>query len=467
MKIGLVCEGSYPYVSGGVSSWTQGLIEGMPEHRFTILAIIPATEDQVLQYKLPPNVDTIIDIPIQFERKSGVKKPSFSLNADEFNLIASFFERNNPSAEVLQLLHALLQDVSPSSFLQSDIFYEIAKRCSIAEQNANFIEYYYMLQGMYLPALTILQQPMPKLDVIHSVSTGYAGLLATRIATDQRIPFLLTEHGIYTREREEEILLSDWIPESFKIGWIRFFQHIGMYAYLHAHSVITLFEQNSRLQEANGAPTEKLSIIPNGVVLPAGKPAAARQSKTFQIGSVLRVVPIKDVKTMLYAARELKDRGILFNWQVLGPMSEDPAYAAECLELLDQLQLSKDVIFTGKVNVKDYLPTFDLMVLSSLSEGQPLSILEAFSYRVPCIATDVGSCRELIEGTLTDTTGHAGIVVNPLDSQAMAGAIIHLMQHEELRVEMGEVARQRVSKRYLQTQMLSAYQILYKKGVTY
>ena len=62
---------------------------------------------------------------------------------------------------------------------------------------------------MFTPIIQILQIDFPELDLIHSVSTGYGGgLLGAAISAKSDIPFILTEHGIYSREREEEILQS-------------------------------------------------------------------------------------------------------------------------------------------------------------------------------------------------------------------------------------------------------------------
>ncbi len=69
---------------------------------------------------------------------------------------------------------------------------------------------------MFTPIIQILQIDFPELDLIHSVSTGYGGLLGAAISAKSDIPFILTEHGIYSREREEEILQSTWIPIEYK-----------------------------------------------------------------------------------------------------------------------------------------------------------------------------------------------------------------------------------------------------------
>ena len=55
-----------------------------------------------------------------------------------------------------------------------------------------------------------------------------------------------------------------------------------------------------------------------------------------------------------------------------------------------------DVVFTGRVNVTEYLGGLDFTILTSISEGQPLTILEGYAAKLPAIATDVGNCRGLI-----------------------------------------------------------------------
>ena len=65
--------------------------------------------------------------------------------------------------------------------------------------------------------------------------------------------------------------------------------------------------------------------------------------------------------------------------------------------LVKELELD-NVVFTGRIDVRDYLGRMDMTILTSISEGQPLTILESYAARKPVIATDVGNCRELIYG---------------------------------------------------------------------
>ena len=66
---------------------------------------------------------------------------------------------------------------------------------------------------------------------------------------------------------------------------------------------------------------------------------------------------------------------------------DDEEYAEECYALVEQLQL-KNLIFTGRVDIVKYMEKLDFTILTSISEGQPLSVLESFAARRPCVTTE-------------------------------------------------------------------------------
>ncbi len=84
-----------------------------------------------------------------------------------------------------------------------------------------------------------------------------------------------------------------------------------------------------------------------------------------------------------------------FRLYVMGGV-DDKGYASECYDLVRKLKLD-NLIFTGRVNVKEYLKRW-ILILTSISEGQPLSVLESMAAGKACVTTDVGCCRELLEG---------------------------------------------------------------------
>ena len=71
------------------------------------------------------------------------------------------------------------------------------------------------------------------------------------------------------------------------------------------------------------------------------------------------------------------------------------------------------------MNVVEYMRKLDFTVLTSISEGQPLSVLESFAAARPCVTTDVGCCRELLEGEEGDDLGVAGFYVPPMYREAL------------------------------------------------
>lgn len=99
--------------------------------------------------------------------------------------------------------------------------------------------------------------------------------------------------------------------------------------------------------------------------------------------------------------------------------------------MVENLQI-EDVFFTGEVLVQDYLNQMDVLVLSSISEGQPLVLLEGMVCGKPFVATDVGNCKGILLGE-QDDLGEAGIVVPVMHYVEMSIAIIQLCQDEQKR----------------------------------
>lgn len=253
------------------------------------------------------------------------------------------------------------------------------------------------------------------------------------------------------------------MDSDFKENWIRFFKKLSLTAYGQAKQVITLFGVNRTLQIELGCPPEKIEIIPNGVD-PEGfqnLPCKNRLPHNgVMLGAVLRVVPIKDVKTMLlafaWAQKQIPDLSLC----IMGNQYEDEAYYEECVQMVDSLDL-QNVIFTGQVQIKDYLPEIDILLLSSISEGQPLSILEGLAAGIPYISTNVGDCGRLLTGDGMQDLEQAGIIVPVMDSQAMGEAICRLAQNPALREEMGRAGQKRVDRFYRKKDFLDRYHAIY------
>jgi len=142
---------------------------------------------------------------------------------------------------------------------------------------------------------------------------------------------------------------------------------------------------------------------------------------------------------------------------IIGPTDEEEDYYEECKALTKNLFLDDVVEFLGRQNVREYYPKLDLLLLSSVSEGQPLVILEAMAAGVPVVATDVGACREIIY----DENGQCGIIVPPKNHLMMAKAILKLIEDKEMRDTFSKNAKKVVRKKYRLDLMRERYKNLF------
>ena len=150
--------------------------------------------------------------------------------------------------------------------------------------------------------------------------------------------------------------------------------------------------------------------------------------------------------------------------ETLGGVDEDEYYE-ECLNLVDTLSLKDDIIFAGQVDVVEYMKKIDFTVLTSISEGQPLSVLESLAARRPCVTTDVGCCRDLLEGGPGDQFGVAGFLAPPMHREGIAHAMDKMCRSKKDREKMGEVGQRRVDAYFRHENMIKLYADLYKSVI--
>ena len=166
---------------------------------------------------------------------------------------------------------------------------------------------------------------------------------------------------------------------------------------------------------------------------------------------------------MIYSFSQMKQEYKNVRLHILGAV-DDEQYYEECLSLIDYLNVH-DIIFPGFVDIKKYLENIDFTLLTSLSEGQPYAIIESMAAGLPLVSTDVGSCRELIEGGDFDRFGPAGICVTPMHQSELLEAMIEMYENRSLRKKMSSAGKQRVSTFYNLKRMVNNYQKIYQKAI--
>jgi glycosyltransferase involved in cell wall biosynthesis len=126
-------------------------------------------------------------------------------------------------------------------------------------------------------------------------------------------------------------------------------------------------------------------------------------------------------------------------------------------EVARELRVEKNVYFLGKrTDVPAIINSLDISVLSSISEGLSNVILESMAAGKPVVATNVGGSKEMILDGIT------GYLVAPADSQAMANAIINLLQNPDKARAMGAAGKRLVEGNFSKKAMVEKYENLYK-----
>ena len=464
MKVCLLLEGCYPYVRGGVSTWTDSYIRSFQDYEF-VLWTVCADRSMAgkFKYELSENTVDVKEIFLNDAYEEGKVGGREKFTSKELEALSSLVRCEDIDWETVFGIFDGGRRVNPHAFLKSETFLMLLNElCMTKYLYAPFSEVFYTVRSMVLPLLHIMTQPVPEADCYHSIATGYCGVLGALGSLRNKKPLIITEHGIYTREREEEILRSRWTVPNLKDLWIQFFNMLSLGGYKYSTFVTSLFEHARETQINLGCPSEKTSVINNGIRLSRFQDIPPKEPDGWiDIGAVVRIAPIKDIKTMIYAFSELKHSVPNARLHILGDV-DDKTYDTECHQLADYLK-TQDIIFVGNTDVTVYFRKLDFTILTSISEGQPLAILESMAAGRPVVSTDVGSCRELLEGGPTDKLGICGFICPPMDPGALASSMKRMCTDEERRRRMSEIGKERVRKGFTQEYMISKYRELYEK----
>jgi glycosyltransferase involved in cell wall biosynthesis len=421
----LLLEGTYPFVSGGVSTWVHQIISGLHDLTFAVVFVggSPDRYDK-LRYDLPRNLvhleeHYLSDVPRKQHVITRPGDPEFARRSAALHDAFRAGSAACPGGVLERVVQMLIADPTrhEHDFLFGERAWdEMCNRYERAAPDRSFLEYFWTVRSMHAPLFLMARAAAgaPQSRAFHAVSTGFAGFLGVLLRRARKRPLVLTEHGIYTKERRIELLQATWIRDDagegagsagegigyFRQMWIRFFEALGRLTYDAADPIVSLFEGNRERQHRDGADPARTRVVPNGIDLERFTPLRAQRPSAPPriLGLIGRVVPIKDIKTFLRAMRIVATRLPDARGWIVGPDDEDREYAEECRSLAQDLGLHETVSFLGLRRVDEILPKLGLNVLTSISEAQPLVILEGLAAGVPCVASDVGCCRELLEG---------------------------------------------------------------------
>lgn len=477
--VALLLEGSYPFVKGGVSNWMHDLICAQKHLTFAIIALQPGARRQTLSYRLPGNVISMTVVNLSGGGADADRRATRA-EIDQFHdyLHALLFDARTAAFHQLAEMLATGRPRFEDLFDSRRAWRRIQSLYQRERPNTSFLQFFWTMRTLAIGIYVCASAPVPQARLFHSISTGYAGLLGARLSKQYQTPSLITEHGIYTNERRVELQSADWLHDADKDNmapvvdghqmrdlWQKSFETFAHIAYEQAGQITTLYRENQLFQIADGAMLERLMVIPNGVAIEPD--AAARVDHSDHpptIALIGRIVPIKDVEMYIRAIDIVRSAIPDLQALVLGGDDEDPDYAASVRQLTRNLGLSGTVRFCGHVDIRDYFPRIDVLALTSLSEAQPLALLEAGAAGIPSVTTNVGACRELLYGSIHDPVrGQGGIVVRCGDHEATAKALVRILSDTALKNAMGKVMQQRVQISYNKPEIDRRYSDLYAR----
>ncbi len=208
------------------------------------------------------------------------------------------------------------------------------------------------------------------------------------------------------------------------------------------------------LKSLHTIPNRKIARVYNGTMPVQRVPIEACPQKTgFTLLFVGRLAPVKNLPLLLRAFHAaLGSRSDLRLW-IVGDGSERTALH----RLSQELNITGEVTFWGEqLNVAPFFSAADFFIMSSSSEGLPISLLQAISAGLPAVVPDIGGMGEVVR------FAHSGIVVPAADPNGMTAAILELSGDESRRITLGTNARSAFEGSFDISHMIRQYAELYK-----
>lgn len=463
MKVALITEGTYPYGFGGVSVWCDQIIRGMPDHNFHLVALVATGAEHVV-WELPGNVASLLKVPLWGApprggppgRRGGL--PARLLNQLITALLDPPERGEQPFGDVLRELFDYSQHGNLSTGLASEKAVRLLSeawqdRSSGSEQPAPTLHDAVTAMQLLEHSLRPLSHPPVRVDVVHAATNGLGVLPALTAKWQHGTPVIVSEHGIYLRERylQGRQMPYRWPVKALYLGFLR---HVCALGYREAETITPCNIYNRRWEERLGANPSNIRTVYNGVD-PANFPILDGEPEVPAISWAGRIDPIKDLETLLRAFALVHQNMPEARLRMFGsPPKGGESYLERCRALAAELGIAEVATFEGHLeNVREAYNAGRIVVLSSVSEGFPYSLIEAMTCGRTCVATDVGG--------VTEAVGDTGLVVPPGSPGPMALACLTLLRDHGLRRRLGAAARARALEFFTVNGAISRFDEIY------
>ncbi len=284
-----------------------------------------------------------------------------------------------------------------------------------------------------------------EIDIIHAhqYSSFFYAALAKNFS--KRPSVIFTEHGRF-------------YPDSRRLKRVLFDPFLSKFA----SEMISISEATKEaMVRYDNFPRERIKVIYNGVRFISGNAGRSMKRQElnmtpddFILVTAARLDPIKNHKMLIRVMKRLSSVKPDCKLIIAGDGPEYESLSGD----IKRNGLNGAVRLLGqRDDIVELFPASDLFLLSSLSEGTSVTLLEAMNAGLPAVVTNVGGNPEILKDGVT------GFLVNSDDDEAMAGKILELYQDRDMARRLGAAAKERARTLFSFENMMDQYEKLYRK----
>ncbi|MGB7050912.1 MAG: DUF3492 domain-containing protein, partial [Acidimicrobiales bacterium] len=339
----LTTEGTYPFVTGGVSTWAHQLVTGLADKRFVVYSVV-ANTNMAVRYEPPPNLVHVVQVPLWGTEDNAEFNPRPGWISRRLRRPGRRFDKEFLPAYAQLVVSVALGEGGPTDL--------VAALCALSEYSERYSLKVAMRDGrtwrLFRDALAAhplyrklttyeaidmarsvyrylapLDYPPELPGVVHASAAAFCAIPAVVLRERFGVPFLLTEHGVYYRER----LLAlgrNKANSPHRVFLSNFYAAIVAMAYSCADLVAPVARFNASWEARLGVEESKIHPMPNGVDpdrFPLERPAGSGDGPLTLV-AVARLERLKDIHTLLRAFAIVRGRIDGVRLLIPGPESD-------------------------------------------------------------------------------------------------------------------------------------------------
>lgn len=478
-------EGAYPFLGGGISTWADILCRELEEDVNFIILAVTGNPFVGQRYNLSTNVKKVIHLPLWGNEEPAafiesetpfsqvvcrknrtddqvIKDLFLPMFRDFMDQLFDPFQSAHQAGELLYGFWKYYRHFDYKQTLANPILWNTFKTILLQKidrgssyNNPHILDITFGKRWLY-HFMMPLSVSIPRVTATHSTLAGLPAIISIAAKYEFGTPILLTDHGIYIRERLINVSQTDlsFFSKQLLINLSTF---VTRAVYYHADVIAPVTSINSKWEQRFEADPARIKPIYNGVdtekFYPRPKPDHTKGLPT--VVAAAHVFPLKDIETMIRTCHLVRREIPNVQFLLYGSLDVDKPYTEKCKLLVAELSLEQNFKFCGYHNDPSSLfIEGDISILSSISEGFPYTVIESMSCGRPVVATDVGGVREAVEGY--------GILCKARNYKALADGVIQLLNDHGFRKHLAEKGRERVLRDFTIPKSVNSYKSIYQ-----